>query len=508
MPTVFQWKTSSFRRCNKRLSLYLQLSAASFVLVAVVFPCAVMAEIDAQAVVDKGIEIAGELSGLKLGEGVEGVLVETRDEAIDVMWKLFRRDYPEDEFRIEQDIMERLGYYIDTPETDEELMALFVEGIAGVYDPDENIAYVVSRDARDEIEEEMRRRGCRVVKYDFENDANWYYANQELIVMVHEMTHAIQDRHFDLNYFEEKYDANTDATLAFMALVEGMAEFVEQEFVYKELFNFSQRFLYDPQNNLYVMLERARDSEESGNDLFDVGRDSCGDMRSYTGMMWFIKYVYGRAFVEKASMEYGWNRFAEMFRDYPLSTEQILHPEKYFDEKHIDLPCFIWYPDFYSVLPGDFEFVDSDSLGEYRLYLLVLDQELGGRDAIMASEGWDGDRYYAFRHPESGDIAISWISVWDTENDASEFISYYNRILSRKELSVNVSSKGDDFYKIEASDYTGSIERRGNVVVIVEGMQDPELGDAFREITFEADIEEANYDMQEVIPEWLRPAEK
>jgi hypothetical protein len=41
-------------------------------------------------------------------------------------------------------------------------------------------------------------------------------------------------------------------------------------------------------------------------------------------------------------------------------------------------------------------------------------------DAIVAAEGWDGDRYQVWQH-DDGRLAVAWISVWDSDADARQF---------------------------------------------------------------------------------------
>lgn len=474
---------------------------------ALLLPAAAFAGLDAQEVINKGAHSAGKLSGLPLDEEIPGRLVETREELIDILWKLFRHEYPEGRFAVLQEVMAKFGFYIDTPESDEELVKLFSEGIAGVYDPYEKRAYVVSKDAREEIEEEMRNRGCRLEKYDYGGWTGEYFLkNRELIVMVHEMTHAIQDQHFDLLYLEEKYKNNSDATFAYSALVEGMAEFIEEEFIYTQ-FGHSRRTFASRHYTLYEILDFIREGEETGNEYFDIERDICNEIRSYANLVSFLKYVYGHAFVEKAWHEIGWNEFEYLFENHPLSTEQILHPEKYFDEESVDLPTFIGYPDFYDTLPGDFEFVDSDSIGEYQIYLLIRDLEMEGDEAISVSEGWDGDRYYAFRHPDTDEIAFAWITVWDTDGDAEEFFGFYRQMAKRKALSASIDSEGGDLYYVESGLDSSSVERRENVVVLVEGISEREIADGLRELTFEAETYEATHEHEEILPDWLETDE-
>ncbi|MEW5944910.1 MAG: hypothetical protein AB1742_01800 [bacterium] len=461
--------------------------------------CACSGRMSPEEVVSRGLAGAEKLTGLDAKHEIPAKLIETRGEMIDLMWKLFRDDNPPGRYNVLRDVAERLGYYIDTPDSEQELMELYVRGIAGVYDDKDNTAYVVSREARDEIREELRERGCRIWDYD---ESAWWEENVELFVMVHEMVHALQDQHYDLDYYDEKYKQNSDAGYAYSAIVEGMAEFVETEYIYNQ-WGRSTRDYLDHRHNLYRLLERVREYEFAGEELLEVGRDYCGEMMSYDNLMGFFKYTYGEAMAQEAAMEHGWKGVKELFNRYPLSTEQVVHPEKYFEEETLDLPTFVGYPDFYDVLPEDYAFLDSDSLGEFRIYLLIKDLELEPRDAINVSEGWDGDRYYAFRNPDTDEVAFGWITVWDTVEDADEFFNFYRKMSKRKSLSAEISGGGDDLYYVESTWGEGSVERDGDRVVIVEGFEDRELMDEFRGMVMSAETFEATYEHDETLPERL-----
>jgi hypothetical protein len=94
----------------------------------------------------------------------------------------------------------------------------------------------------------------------------------------------------------------------------------------------------------------------------------------------------------------------------PLSTEQILHPERY---ERGDAPVALAFPDEPSVLY-------EDVLGEFETR--VLSDEMTGRNTSGSATalGWGGDRYRVYETPDGP--AMVWVSVWDDAASADRFL--------------------------------------------------------------------------------------
>ncbi len=102
-------------------------------------------------------------------------------------------------------------------------------------------------------------------------------------------------------------------------------------------------------------------------------------------------YLRGMVFCAKLANKGGWAAIDEVYRDPPLSTEQILHPEKYREQP--DYPMSI---DLGTLAPGEgWKEVGRNVLGEMQLAILL--KKHGGKDAAA---GWDGDRYAVFEGPK------------------------------------------------------------------------------------------------------------
>jgi len=80
---------------------------------------------------------------------------------------------------------------------------------------------------------------------------------------------------------------------------------------------------------------------------------------------------------------------------------------------------------------------------------------LSVEEAKAVAQGWDGDRYWAFR--KGKEVSFIWVTVWDSFEDAREFAQKYGTILTKKYGAAD--SGGARFY----------LEQRDHAVMVVEG---------------------------------------
>jgi hypothetical protein len=114
------------------------------------------------------------------------------------------------------------------------------------------------------------------------------------------------------------------------------------------------------------------------------------------------------------------------FRAPPLSTEQILHPEKYLSARpdwpvRLDLDARATALDgAVGVTEGGPGVVDTNTLGEAGIRWLLETMPSTPRATVArAAEGWDGDRYRVWR--EDAAVFGAWTTTWDRAADAREF---------------------------------------------------------------------------------------
>jgi hypothetical protein len=135
-----------------------------------------------------------------------------------------------------------------------------------------------------------------------------------------------------------------------------------------------------------------------------------------------------------------------------MSTEQILHPEKYLGAR--DLPRAVALPpDLAAVLGEGWTEILREGMGELGVGLLLnaafkpnivpvqVAEVMGPGNSVKfkgetatAAEGWDGDLYALLQNGDR--LCSAWASVWDRPEDAAEFAASYGRVIERRYGSV------------------------------------------------------------------------
>ena len=116
------------------------------------------------------------------------------------------------------------------------------------------------------------------------------------------------------------------------------------------------------------------------------------------------------------------------FRDVPRSSEQILHPEKYWGPGRRDDPLEVEIPKAARALGRGWRREGGNVLGELALGALVgaptpeadvAARETGGAWTHEAASGWGGDRWEVWS--KDGLRVAVLVAVWDSDRDAEEF---------------------------------------------------------------------------------------
>ncbi|HLY09516.1 MAG TPA: hypothetical protein VKW04_09460 [Planctomycetota bacterium] len=111
----------------------------------------------------------------------------------------------------------------------------------------------------------------------------------------------------------------------------------------------------------------------------------------------------------------------------PVSTEQILHPEKYAaDEKPIAIdPGPV---DEFMASKG-YTAVYKTTLGELGV-ALVLETHFPREDLTSVSEGWGGDEFLVYEKEGAAPLVL-WMTEWDSLDDAVKFQAQAFRLMKR-----------------------------------------------------------------------------
>jgi hypothetical protein len=351
---------------------------------------------------------------------------QSRTEIEQMLIRNLNKSATPEEMEASETVLKKLGLVPADFQLRPFLIKLLTEQVAGYYDPKAQQFYL----------------------------ADWIDLDGQKPVMAHELTHALQDQHFNLRRFEDWPKHDSDAELSAHALVEGDASFLMMQYVMR-----------NPARQLAFMKAMMANGAGSSDQIERAPRI----MRETL----LFPYFQGMTWVAEVYKRGGWEAVSAAFKNLPQSTEQILHAEKYYAA---DEPKKVALRDISAALGKGWRMADNDVEGEWGFYLL-LDEFLQSSDVSRkAAEGWGGDRYGLFIGPRKADVLVTQKTVWDTETDAREFFDAYAKRTSKRygvEPS-EVSATGRQVWKTKEGVVV--IEQQGASVVIVEGV--PEGVDA------------------------------
>jgi hypothetical protein len=342
--------------------------------------------------------------------------IKTRSElAVDIAERIDKELSPEELRRMEVAYL-ALGLMPDQLQMRETLKSMLGEEVGGYYDPESKQMVLVREDDQPDRKPGFFQRlfGSRPA----------FNPDEQKTTLAHELTHALQDQLYDLERMQESVADDDDMELAFTALVEGDATLmmmVESNWLSDDV---DEALRIDPATmRLMVSLMNVAMPMASG----PAFRSAPPIVRETLT----FPYLEGLTFaIRLTGWGGGFRTIHEAYYDPPLSTEQILHPEKYLGPDRDD-PVAIVLPDAESLLGDGWEHITGNCLGELQMRVL-LGRVPGGR---AAAAGWGGDRYEVYLS-EAGQPALIWYTVWDTELDAEEFlVAYQNYVRSRMQAA-------------------------------------------------------------------------
>jgi hypothetical protein len=304
------------------------------------------------------------------------------------------KDLPEAELKALGISLKAFGLIPETMDLGRYLPDLLSSQVAGFYDPDDKYMTLV-----DPAKGGAGKRETKEERMENED-----------MVLVHELTHALQDQHFNLHRFEER-DPLSDGGAAKKALVEGDATLTMLDA------NLKMSFEAMPGMDT-ILTSMMQDPEKmlAGSASFP-GAEEMRAAPAWIRDTLMFSYLQGLTFCMSARRMGGQVLLDYAFTtDPPRSSEQILHPEKWHTRR--DDPVGLRFPDLAGELPG-YRKASEGEMGELGLQILFR-QDLKNREqADTAAAGWGGDRFAVYEKG-SGRLIV-WLTDWDTEADAGEF---------------------------------------------------------------------------------------
>jgi len=271
-------------------------------------------------------------------------------------------------------------------------------------------------------------------------------------VLSHEIAHAIADQNYNLFKFIKAGRNSDDGATARLAVMEGQATWLMSELLARKM---GQSLQDSPA--LVAAMSGAADGAAGQYPVFDKSP-------LYLRQTLVFPYTKGMLFQQAVFERDGQNGFAEVFRKPPVSTQQILHPEKYFSgvkptQPELPLPH----------LPKGYKRLVDGSLGELE-HAIMLEQYSGKQRAADLAPHWRGCAYALEENKKAGRIVLLYAVEWDSEDAARQYFAAYRAQLAKKWNRMTVATETADAVTGTGDDGRFELRRLGATVTSMEGL--------------------------------------
>lgn len=235
--------------------------------------------------------------------------------------------------------------------------------------------------------------------------------------LVHELTHALQDQHFDIGSTSMELDDDEDdnpSSMAFTALIEGDARRIEHDWAAS-------------------LTKKQRRALEASEDAQSDGAES--DLKGVPEFMTVLMgapYALGEALMASAGMTNA--RVDRLFEEPPRSEEHLLDPFTLIldEDKQVDVEK----PE---VADGEEE-VDSSTFGSLGWYL-VLAERIPLKQALRAVDGWGGDSFVHVERDGRQCVRVQYVA--ETGRDLREMHAALRDWVAATPRHASVRRSGD-----------------------------------------------------------------
>jgi hypothetical protein len=356
--------------------------------------------------------------------------VKTRDQISQLIAREIGDNDSKGELARESLLLQKLGFI--PPEMDyvNFRLRLLTEQIGGFYDPEKRALFI----------------------------AGWLTPEEQKPALVHELTHALQDQHFNLGRMMKRDRSlhNDDMSLAHQTVAEGDATAVMLDYILEPM---GMSFLNLPDLMPLLRMQLAVKTGQMA--VF-------GEAPEYFKESLTFPYIYGISFLQKIrARNNSWSAIDRIYADMPASSEQILHPDKYLVQR--DPPKSVAVKDPTPRLGKGWKITYKNVMGEF-LFLLLLKQYLPEEAARTAASGWGGDQIILVQQDKGKTSAVIMEAVWDDEATAHRlYVALSGWLQKRYPKSRLVAESESGLELIAGGEYHG-VRRRGDSLRLILGL--------------------------------------
>jgi len=297
--------------------------------------------------------------------------------------------------------------------------------------------------------------------YDFHQKklfiSDWAAASMRDEALVHELAHALADQNFNIEKYLNKDPKDAEESLARQTVVEGQASWLTLEYAARQ----AGKTLTDPATAQQYMRPEL-DPDDPQYPVFSKAP-------LYLRATMLFPYEDGETFQQAVVLRDGQSAFGGVFKKAPVSTSQILHPDKYFAgiaPVVPDLPKPT--PDMKAEVEGVFGEEDVQ---------VMLRQYTTPSIARGLAPGFTGGIYRIDEDRKAGKdkkehhTALIFATSWADEDSATAFLNAYQSVLEKKWKRIDKDKGDEDATHISGKSEDGyyRVERKGKTILSREG---------------------------------------
>jgi hypothetical protein len=166
--------------------------------------------------------------------------------------------------------------------------------------------------------------------------------------------------------------------------------------------------------------------------------------------------------------------FAKVYREPPVSTQQVMHPELYLGKVR---PVPVSLPPL--ARARDWKMLTEGTVGEFD-HAILLEQYLSKTDADELAPLWRGGTFGLAENKAGKHIALLYASEWADAASARRMFEAYRRVLKGKWKEMTVTSESENRVEGKGDDGLFRLVLDGRNVLSIEGLKTP--GELVRQV--------------------------
>ncbi|MGA2133227.1 MAG: hypothetical protein ABSH50_13110 [Bryobacteraceae bacterium] len=295
--------------------------------------------------------------------------------------------------------------------------------------------------------------------YDFHKKSlcitDWTPSATREPALVHELGHALADQNVNLEKFIKQGRKSDDGSMARLAVMEGQASWLMAEYL--------ARKAGDTLASSPALLDSMAQSVESGAGQFPVFESEPLYLRETL----VFPYSQGMLFQNAVYKRMKQQAFEEVFRNAPVSTQQIIHPDKYFSDVKPTTPALPQLTDAHG-----YKRLADGTVGELD-FSILLEQYCGKEESAAVAPHWRGGVYALLEHHSPDRVILVYAVEWDDAESAKRYLAAYRRVLEKKWKHMQVDMESDAVLAGSGDDGHFRVTLDGKTVTSLEGAENP-----------------------------------